>query len=175
MPVPKRVLPRVYGRRLLRRRARRHAFLRSQTRIRVRRGVIPESLWGKIAAGFVLFVSICAVVAGMLVVRNFFLHDPRFLIEDSSDIQIDGNSHVSRPQMLSIFGEDIGRNLFYVSLSERRKELETLPWVEHATVMRLLPNRLRVSVVERTPVAFVRQDGQHRAGRCLRRSARSAR
>jgi cell division protein FtsQ len=158
MPVPKRVLRRVTtddyddesdaG------------FLRTQTRIRVRRGLIPESLWGKIAAGTGLFLALCAMVAGMLVVRNFLLHDSRFLIDSSADIQIDGNSHVSRPQLLSIFGEDIGRNLFYVSLAERRKELETLPWVEHATVMRLLPNRLRVSVVERTPVAFVRQDGR---------------
>ncbi|MEA3007671.1 MAG: cell division protein FtsQ, partial [Acidobacteriaceae bacterium] len=32
-----------------------------------------------------------------------------------------------------------------------------LPWVEHATVMRLLPDQLRVAIVERTPVAFVRQ------------------
>ena len=47
-----------------------------------------------------------------------------------------------------------------VSLAERRAELERLPWVEHATVMRLLPNRMRVSIVERTPVAFVRQ-GSH--------------
>jgi cell division protein FtsQ len=29
--------------------------------------------------------------------------------------------------------------------------------VAHATVMRLLPNRVRVSILERTPVAFVRQ------------------
>jgi cell division protein FtsQ len=34
--------------------------------------------------------------------------------------------------------------------------LEELPWVEHATVMRLLPDQLRVAIVERTPVAFVR-------------------
>ena len=37
------------------------------------------------------------------------------------------------------------------------RSLERLPWVAHATVMRLLPNRMRVSIVERTPVAFVRQ------------------
>jgi len=158
MPVPKRVLPRM------------SAddyddqddapFLRSQTRIRVRRGLIPESLWGRILAGIALFLAISAMVAGMMVVRLFFLHDPRFLIDTASNIQIDGNSHVNRPQLLSIFGEDIGRNVFYVPLAERRRELETLPWVEHATVMRLLPNRLRVSVVERTPVAFVRQDGR---------------
>jgi cell division protein FtsQ len=31
-----------------------------------------------------------------------------------------------------------------------------LPWVEHATVMRLLPDQLRVAIIERTPVAFLR-------------------
>jgi cell division protein FtsQ len=56
-----------------------------------------------------------------------------------------------------VFGEDIGRNIFFVPLSERRRELEEIPWVEHATVMRVLPDQLRVSLVERKPVAFVRQ------------------
>ena len=42
-------------------------------------------------------------------------------------------------------------------LSERRKQLEAIPWVQRATVMRYLPDRLSVSIVERTPVAFVRE------------------
>jgi cell division protein FtsQ len=64
---------------------------------------------------------------------------------------------VTRAQLLGIFGGDVERNIFTVSLEGRRAELERLPWVAHATVMRLLPNRMRVSIVERTPVAFVRQ------------------
>src|SRR6202012_5917164 len=136
------------------------AFARSQPGTRGRRGLTPETLWGRIAAGCGLVLAVGAVVAGLLVVRSFLLHDPRFLIDSSSEIKINGNSHVSRPQLLSIFGEDIGRNLFYVPLAARRTQLETLPWVEHATVMRLLPNRLRVTVTERTPVAFVRQEGR---------------
>jgi len=62
--------------------------------------------------------------------------------------------------MLPVFGEDVGRNIFFVPLNERRKELEEIPWIERATVMRLLPDRIRVSVVERQPVAFVRQGQQ---------------
>ena len=38
--------------------------------------------------------------------------------------------------------------------------MERIPWVEHATVMRILPNELRVSVRERIPVAFVRVGDQ---------------
>jgi cell division protein FtsQ len=54
----------------------------------------------------------------------------------------------------------VERNIFNIPLAQRRAELERLPWVEHATVMRLLPNRVRVSIVERTPVAFVRQGSE---------------
>jgi cell division protein FtsQ len=95
-----------------------------------------------------------------MVARTAILHDERFVIQSSSSIEIQGNQHVTRAQLLSIFGEDVERNIFRVSLSDRKEALEQLPWVEHATVMRLLPNRLRVSIVERTPVAFVRQ-GNH--------------
>jgi cell division protein FtsQ len=47
-----------------------------------------------------------------------------------------------------------------VPLTERRKELEHVPWVAHATVMRLLPNQLRVAIVERMPIAFARVGNQ---------------
>ncbi len=92
--------------------------------------------------------------------RTVLLHNERFYIPSSSSIDFEGNAHVTRTQLLSVFGEDIERNIFSVSLPQRQAELEQLPWVAHATVMRLLPNRLRVSIVERTPVAFVRQ-GSH--------------
>jgi len=86
--------------------------------------------------------------------------DARFRIDAASSIQVLGNSQVTRPELLSVFGGDIGRNIFHVPLALRRAELEQLPWVEHATVMRLLPSQLRVSVIERVPVAFVRAGNQ---------------
>jgi cell division protein FtsQ len=93
-------------------------------------------------------------------VHSFFMTDARFRIETASSIQVLGNSQVTRPELLSVFGSDIGRNIFHVPLAQRRAELEQLPWVEHATVMRLLPNQLRVAVSERVPVAFVRAGNQ---------------
>jgi cell division protein FtsQ len=62
--------------------------------------------------------------------------------------------------MLPVFGEDVGRNIFFVPLNERRKQLEQIPWIERASVMRLLPDQIRVSVVERNPVAFTRHGQQ---------------
>ena len=120
-------------------------------------GLAPKSLWGRIAMGCVLLLLIGAGVAALLAVRNYLLHDEHFLVQSSESIQIAGNSRLSRAQLLSVFGEDVERNIFNIPLAQRRTELERLPWVEHATVMRLLPNRVRVAIVERTPVAFVRQ------------------
>ena len=122
-------------------------------------GWLPQTRWGRIGAGVGVVAVLGTVVASALVVRSMVLHDERFVIPTSAAIAIEGNKHVTKAQLLSIFGGDVERNIFTVSLAERRAELERMPWVEHATVMRLLPDQLRVSIVERTPVAFVRQGG----------------
>jgi len=123
-------------------------------------GLLPKTLWGRIAMGCGLLLLAGAGIAGALAVRNFLLHDGHFTVSGSQSIQIAGNSRLTRAQLLSVFGEDVERNLFNIPLAQRRAELERLPWVEHATVMRLLPNRVRVAIVERTPVAFVRQGSE---------------
>ncbi len=105
-----------------------------------------------------------AVLGGMVwlgvAIRRFAAHDPRFRIDSSENIQILGNAQVTQPELLGVFGGDMGRNVFFIPLRERQADLERLPWVETATVMRLLPDQLRVAVVERTPVAFVRNGSE---------------
>jgi cell division protein FtsQ len=93
----------------------------------------------------------------MLAVRSYLLRDEHFILTSPKSIQMEGNAHVTRAQMLSVFGGDVERSIFEMPLDQRRTELERLPWVGHATVMRLLPNAVRVRIVERTPVAFVRE------------------
>jgi cell division protein FtsQ len=97
--------------------------------------------------------------AGYLL-KNYLNRDNRFRIAGANNIQATGLTELSRAEMLPVFGEDIGRNIFFVPLAERRRQLEQMPWIERATVMRLLPDQIRVSVVERKPVAFVRQGSQ---------------
>jgi len=123
-------------------------------------GILPKSRWGRLAAGCGLAVVAVAGIATALAVRSYVMHDEHFVVAGSDSIQIVGNSHLTRPQLLSVLGEDVDRNIFGIPLSLRRAELESLPWVQHATVMRLLPNRVRIAIVERTPVAFVRQGAQ---------------
>jgi cell division protein FtsQ len=121
---------------------------------------VPRSIAGRIVAGTVGLLVVGVALGSVLAVRGMLMHDPRFLIATSSEIQIAGNQHLTREQVLDVFGSDLERNIFKVPLAERRADLERLPWVQHATVMRLLPNTVRVAVTERVPVAFVRQGTQ---------------
>ena len=101
----------------------------------------------RLAASFLglgALVVLGGVTAAGVRLKTYLERDARFRIAGSGDIQATGLTEVSRAEMLPVFGEDIGRNIFFVPLNERRKQLEQIPWVEHATVMRLLPDQIRV-------------------------------
>src|SRR5258708_12624363 len=57
---------------------------------------------------------------------------------------------------MEVAGADIGRNIFFIPLVQQKAQLEQIPWVESASVMRFVPNRLKVEIYGGTPVAFAR-------------------
>jgi cell division protein FtsQ len=120
----------------------------------------PATRFGRILLGTGVVAVFSAFAISAYALRSFLEHDARFRITGTSNIQATGLAQVSRAEMLPVFGEDIGRNIFFVALAERRKQLEQIPWIEHATVMRLLPDQIRISVTERKPIAFVREGSQ---------------
>ena len=120
----------------------------------------PASKAGRIFLALAAFSILGGLVTCALMLRNLLERDARFRIDGAADIQAAGLTEVTRADMLPVFGEDIGRNIFFVPLDLRRKQLEQIPWIEHATVMRLLPDQIRVSVIERKPVAFTRMGQQ---------------
>src|SRR5438093_6427882 len=131
-------------------------FLRGQKRVSVRRGSLPK----KTAARLTWAVLGIAVVflSGIAVASLYHYGERswRFRVESSDDIEIDGTQNVSRAQVMEVMGGDIGRNIFFVPLDQRKKQLEQISWVESASVMRFAPNRLRIEIHERTPIAFAR-------------------
>ncbi len=131
-------------------------FLRGQKRVSVRRGGLPKKAathltWGVLAA---LVVLVCGLA--VTAVYHYGEHSWRFRVESSDDIEISGLGNVTRPQVMEVMGEDIGRNIFFIPLDQRQEQLEQIPWVETASVMRFVPNRIKIEIHERTPVAFVR-------------------
>lgn len=131
-------------------------FLRAQKRIPARRGSLPKKtaswlLWSTAALFAVL---LCCVAASAL--YHYGQHSWRFRVNSSDDIEMDGLHNVTRAQVMEVMGGDIGRNIFFVPLAQRKAQLEQIPWVASASVMRFVPDRLKVVIHERTPVAFAR-------------------
>jgi cell division protein FtsQ len=95
-----------------------------------------------------------------IVLQRYGTGSWRFRLDSSDNISISGTNNVSRTQVRNVMASDIDRNVFFVPLEERKKQLEQIPWVQSASVMRLLPNRLKIDITERTPMAFV-EIGSH--------------
>ena len=122
-----------------------------------RRSSLLATKWGRIGLALAAIAVLGLGTSAFMLVRGFFLHDSRFRLDGASSVQINGINQLSRTEVLGVFNADLNRNIFSIPLAARRSSLQQLPWVQSATVMRLLPNQLRVSVVERIPAAFVRQ------------------
>jgi hypothetical protein len=75
--------------------------------------------------------------------QDYLDRDARFRISGTGNIEARTDRGQPR-QMLPVFGEDIGRNIFLCSAGRAAPQLEEIPWIERATVMRLLPNQIRV-------------------------------
>ena len=131
-------------------------FLRGQKRVSVRRGSIPRKTANRLLwVGAALIALAIVGVAGLSLYR-YGKHSWRFRIDSSDQIEVAGAEHVTHVQIMEVMGGDIGRNIFFVPLAQRKLQLEQIPWVESASVMRFVPNRLRIEIHERTPVAFAR-------------------
>jgi cell division protein FtsQ len=131
-------------------------FLRGQKRVSVRRGSLPKKTANRlkwVALALVLMAILGAACFGLY---QYGEHSWRFRIDSSDQIEVAGAEHVAHAQIMEVMGGDIGRNIFFVPLAQRKQQLEQIPWVESASVMRFVPNRLRIEIHERTPVAFAR-------------------
>ena len=131
-------------------------YLRRQKPVEVRKRKFSRKVWPLYRR--VLVGGIATIAAGLMVYEagNYFLFSPGVMLVSADQISIEGNRFVPRDAIVEKFSPDMGRSVVRVPLEDRRKALETLPWVEQARVQRVLPNRIRVEITERTPVAFLR-------------------
>ncbi|HKV05883.1 MAG TPA: FtsQ-type POTRA domain-containing protein [Candidatus Acidoferrales bacterium] len=88
---------------------------------------------------------------------NFLLTSPEMALIHPEQVALAGNHYVAPARVLEIFAADRGKSVLRIPLDQRRREIEALPWVEQATVRRVIPNRVEVEIAERVPVAFLRE------------------
>lgn len=71
-------------------------------------------------------------------------------------ITVAGNTRMSRGEVLSLLDGLQGRNMVLVNLESWRQKLMTSPWVEGATIRRVLPGTVDVLIAERQPMGIGR-------------------
>ena len=131
-------------------------YLRRQRPVEIRRKKFGRRGWPFYRRALVWTVAGAAGITGGVAAARFLLYSPQMLLLKPEQIELTGNHIVGRETVLQQFVRDRNRSVLRVPLSERRAQLEQLPWVESASVQRILPNTIRVELTERTPVAFLR-------------------
>jgi cell division protein FtsQ len=131
-------------------------YLRRQKPVEIRRKKFSGRSWSTYRRVLVLGLVGIAGLIGAVVIARFLMYSPQVLLLKPSQVELTGNHVVSRDAVLQQFARDRGRSVLQIPLDARRSALEELSWVESASVQRILPNRLRVELTERTPIAFLR-------------------
>ncbi len=107
-------------------------------------------LWGRLALWGFIFAG---AALGAKEVHSFLLSDPRF---EFKNLELRGAVYTSRARIENVFAADAHKSVFHMSLGERRSHLLAIDWVRTATIERVWPNRIVVTITERKPVAFAR-------------------
>lgn len=122
----------------------------------------PKLNW-RLGIRLVAWAGILAGVAwGSKEVNSFLLRDPRFELacEDSepacASLEIRGAVYASRARIQNVFATDFGASVFRMPLAERRRRMLAVDWISAASISRVWPNKIVVTVTERRPVAFAK-------------------
>jgi len=135
-------------------------YLRRQKPLEIRRKKFSGRGWPFYRRLLVLTFAGVAGVAAAIYGTRFLLYSPAMLLLKPDQIELTGNHIVSREAVLQQFVHDRNRSVLRIALDARRSAIEQIPWVESASVQRILPNRIRVELTERTPVAFARNGNE---------------
>ncbi len=76
------------------------------------------------------------------------------------DVTVTGRSHADVKALFSALAIKRGDPIFGFDTEAARKNIERVDWVKSATVTRLLPDAIRIDIVERKPFAVWQRGGQ---------------
>jgi cell division protein FtsQ len=135
-------------------------YLRRKKPLEVRRRKFGRRAWPVYRRALATAAAVIGLGSLGYAVAVFFLFSPRVRLADTEQIELTGNRYVSRQAVVEHFEHDLNVSIFCIPLDARRAQLETIPWVSSAVVSRLWPNRLRVEISERSPLAYLRNGAE---------------
>ncbi len=135
-------------------------YLRRQKPVEIRRKKFTGKTWPFYRRVFVWTVLGAIGTTLAVYAVRYALYSPQMLLLKPDQIEVSGNHIVPREEIQKLFVHDRNRSVLRIPLDTRRSQIQELSWVEEASVQRILPNRLRIEITERTPIAFLRNGGE---------------
>ena len=93
-------------------------------------------------------------------------------------VSLSGQRQVSREEIFAAAGVTDHSSLLFLDVADARARLEAIPWIAEATVRKLYPDRLQITVTEREAFALWQQQGKVKViaadGTVLVRESRAA-
>jgi cell division protein FtsQ len=123
-------------------------------------------------AGVASAILIVAASAGYGTVRGGHLGAVLDVLRDLRDmaanavgfniatVALSGQKHVNREEILATAGVTGRASLLFFDVADARARLLTNPWISEATVQKLLPDRLLITISERQPFALWQKSGR---------------
>ncbi len=135
-------------------------YLRRQKPLEIKRRKFGKKAW-KGYARVSLWAGFGAVAAGACyMVSHFLLASPAMALVHKDQIRVSATHYVSPESVQKIFVVDRNHSVLRIPLDERRRQVESLPWVEQAAVAPRAAQHVEVDITERAPIAFLREGDQ---------------
>src|SRR5258705_321253 len=75
-------------------------------------------------------------------------------------VSLSGQRQVSREEIFAAAGVTDRSSLLFLDVADARAKLEAIPWIAEATVRKLYPDRLQITVTEREAFALWQREGK---------------
>ncbi len=128
---------------------------------------------GLISAGIILLVTVAAVPAGVVLMRQSpsgraildrvssrLLQASATLGLRVADVRVEGRATTDRETILEALNARLGTPILAVDPMRAKRQLESLPWVRSAAIERRFPDTIYVRLVERQPMALWQHGGK---------------
>jgi len=110
---------------------------------------------GSIAFGIVRGDHVDEAVGTLLTIRDHAAGMAGFGI---AGVALSGNRHLNRDEIFAAAGVTGHTSLLFLDVADTRARLKTNPWIADATVQKLYPNHLQITITERTAFALWQKD-----------------
>src|SRR5258708_2237497 len=123
-------------------------------------------------AGITLTVLILLGSAGFGIVKGGHvdeltqaLSDTRNALANSAGfrittVAINGRKQLSQDEVLAVGGVNGRSSLLFLDAATVRDKLRANPWIADATILKLYPGQLQITITESSPFALCQQDGR---------------